>query len=204
VSVHSVWSVAVAVILGVTACSSNDAGPASTAVDDGTTATSSAPGDTTGGESGGAPAFPMDTKDALVSVLGPPDAYSAKVVVLDDGEATVETHTYADLSTRFDIVDGLVVGSEAVEPYPDGTLLPLHVSVLRLGMTEAEVRDSLIGVELTEVDGVALDMPAGSSVLAGGQVLICLFDDRVVYLQTYPLVPDDDGAFQAYLESDEP
>lgn len=163
------------------------------------------PGSTTlgGTTPGGAPTFPMDSREALVSVLGTPDAMSGKILVVGDLEMWVESYTYADLATRFDLSNGLVVGSEAIDPFPDGTLLPLHVGV-RLGMTEAEVRDTLIGFELTEVDGATFDLPAGSSILAGGQVMIGLFEDRVVYLQTYPLVPDADGEFQAYLDGDQP
>lgn len=71
-------------------------------------------------------------------------------------------------------------------------------------MSQAEVRDSLAGFELTEVQGTVLDLPVGSVVLAGGQVLVGLFEDRVVYYQTYPLVPDVDGEFQAYLDGDLP
>ena len=75
---------------------------------------------------------------------------------------------------------------------------------MRTGVTETEVREALAGYELTTVDATALDMPAGAKVLAGSQVLIGLVDDRVVYIQTYPLVPDEGGAFQAYLEGGQP
>ena len=159
---------------------------------------------TTGGAAQSvAPAVPMDTREALVSVLGTPDAVSGKIVVVDDLEMWVESLTYADLAMRFDVASGVVIGSEAIDPFPEGTLLPLHVRV-QLGMSQAEVRDSLAGFELTEVQGTVLDLPVGSVVLAGGQVLVGLFEDRVVSHQTYPLVPDVDGEFQAYLDGDLP
>ncbi|MBK9971102.1 MAG: hypothetical protein IPP16_10350 [Acidimicrobiaceae bacterium] len=159
---------------------------------------------TTGGAAQSvAPAVPMDTREALVSVLGTPDAVSGKIVVVDDLEMWVESLTDADLAVRFDVASGVVIGSEAIDPFPEGTLLPLHVRV-QLGMSQAEVRDSLAGFELTEVQGTVLDLPVGSVVLAGGQVLVGLFEDRVVYYQTYPLVPDVDGEFQAYLDGDLP
>ena len=54
------------------------------------------------------------------------------------------------------------------------------------------------------MQGKVVDLAVCSVVLAGGQVLVCPFEDRVVYYQTYPLVPDVDGEFQAYLDGDLP
>ncbi|MCU0259451.1 MAG: hypothetical protein MUE78_00390 [Ilumatobacteraceae bacterium] len=168
-----------------------------------------APGTTTASEGSvpaGSPAVVTDTVDALFAALGPPDAFTRKVVVLEDRDSTVDSVVYAELAQRFDAVDGIVVGSEDIEAFPDGTILPLSYSFfdVGIGMTEQEVRDSLAEVELVETEGTLLDLPPGSNVLAGSQIMVGLQDDQVVYVQTFPLVPDESGELQAYLEGSEP
>jgi hypothetical protein len=159
-----------------------------------------------GGSAGAAAAVVTDSKEALLGVLGPPDAFTTKVVAVGDAEVPVDSFVYAELGRSYEMVDGVVVGEEEVEAFPDGTMLPLHLGYydVRTGMTETEVRQSLEGYELTSIDAAALDMPAEATLLAAGQILIGLIDDRVVYIQTYPLVPDADGAFQDYLEGGQP
>ena len=89
-------------------------------------------------------------------------------------------------------------------------LLTLFIVLMALGTTSSWAsctRLSSPTVMLDMVVGrvvVPPDLPVGSVVLAGGQVLVGLFEDRVVYYQTYPLVPDVDGEFQAYLDGDLP
>jgi hypothetical protein len=154
----------------------------------------------------GSPAVVTDTVDALLAALGPPDAFTRKVVVLEDRDSTVDSMVYAELAQRFDVVDGVVVGSEDIEAYPDGTILPLSYAFfdVGIGMTEQEVRDSLAPVELVATDGAQLDLPSGSTVLAGSQIIVGLQDDQVVYVQTFPLVPDESGELQTYLDGSEP
>ena len=170
------------------------------------TGTGGSPDQATSASLGAGAAVVTDTKEALLGVLGAPDAFTSKVVVLDGAEVPVESFVYAELSRAYEMVDGVVVGEEEIEAFPDGTLLPLHLGYydMRTGVTETEVREALAGYELTAIDATSLDMPAGAKVLAGSQVLIGLVDDLVVYIQTYPLVPDEGGAFTAYLEGDQP
>jgi hypothetical protein len=155
---------------------------------------------------GGLPDSYTGSREALMSVLGPPDAFVSKVESLDGNDVAVETFFYAALAHRFDIVNDVVVGDEAIPPYPDGTILPLHISYydVRTGLTMQEVTKSLEQITLTPIDGTSLGLPDGTQVLAGDQVVIGLLDGLVFYVQTFPLVPDTTGSLRAYLDGSAP
>ena len=177
------------------------------AIVSGLTACSGSAGRSTGPGAGSAPLVNTDNREALMSVLGPPDAFTKKIVQVEGGpDATMESFVYAALAHRYDMVDGLVVGDEAIDPFPDGTVLPKHITYydVNVGAPAEDVRKAMTPIELTQTDGAALGMPAGAVVLTGGQLMVVLVDDKVVYAQTYPLVPDPSGELQAYLDGSEP
>ena len=72
-----------------------------------------------------------DTKEALLGVLGPPDAFTSKVAVLDAAEVPVESFVYAELGRSYEMVDGLVVGEEEVEAFPRRDVAPPAPGLLR-------------------------------------------------------------------------
>lgn len=149
--------------------------------------------------------IPADA-ESLFAVLGPPDIFQRELHVLDGQQVLVESYTYAEIGQRFDVVGGLVVGNEAIDEFPDGTLLPLqyHVYEVWPGAMRADVESSLEGVDLTEIDGAALELPEGATVLGAPQLVIGLLDGVVIYVETFALVPDEAGEFEAYLAGSEP
>jgi hypothetical protein len=147
------------------------------------------------------PAVASNTSDALISVFGFPDAFRTEVQVVDGESVMRQTYVYAEIGQRFDLVNGVVVGNEAIEPLPEDTLLPLHYSVYDVwpGMTRDEVIAAMAGVDLTPIDASSFTTEGGT-VLAGGQIVIGLLDDVVVYVETFPLVPDPSGEYEALLQ----
>lgn len=149
--------------------------------------------------------LPIRTRDDLVAVLGQPDSFRAELDALDGQDVLVESLVYGEIGQRFDLIDNVVTGSESIDPFPDDTLFPLQYSMneVRPGLTRADVDEFMTGVEFTEIDGEALGLP-GATVLSAGQLVLALFDDRVIYVETFPLVPDPDGTYQAYIQGATP
>ena len=133
-----------------------------------------------------------DRRPDLLAELGGPDAF---VVTADEIDGTVvrfESWMYYEAATQIDLVDGEILWSVEIGPLPDGTLYPLWYDPAEFELLTSmeEVRSGLGDVELVEV---ALDdeaVPSGMF-LAGDQLLLGFVDDQLVYVETFPLSPDE-------------
>ncbi|CAB4880400.1 unannotated protein [freshwater metagenome] len=141
-------------------------------------------------------------RQAVLDALGEPDAFRLTVNDLDGVSVTQESLVYGELTARIDLVDGVVAGTETIDPYPTGTMYPHQYSSweLRGGMTAQEARSALEGVELVSMDGSAVGIPGGTW-LAGNQLLLGFADNKLVYAETFPLTPDEAGTWLTEVQS---
>lgn len=137
---------------------------------------------------------PLDRRPELLAALGAPESFVLSVGTAEGVASRYESWQYWSSTTQVDLVDGEIAFNVALNPVPDGTVLPLDYAPdeFVLLSTVDEVRGSLVGVELTEVEGVAdeLDLP-GARTFVAEQLLLAFVDDLLVYVQTYPLLPVD-------------
>jgi hypothetical protein len=187
VSIRSVIGVVAVLTMGVSACGGSSGDEA--LIDDAATQHTDVP------DLAEALATDVDDQRGDVrAVLGGPDAFRVAIVPVDDGVVRHETWDYLDLATRIDFVDGQIVLTAELEAIDDGAWYPLHVdpSDFEAGMTRADVRARLDGVELHDLDLSEVVDPGGTA-LVGGQLFVTFSDDSLVTAQSFPLVPDPDG-----------
>ena len=137
---------------------------------------------------------PIDRRPDLLAQLGAPESFVLSVGAVDGVASRFESWQYWSSATQVDLVDGEIAFNIALNPVPDGTILPLAYAPdeFVLLSTVDEVQASLADLRLTEVDGVAeeLELP-GARTFVAEQLLLAFVDDLLVYVQTYPLLPEE-------------
>ncbi|HEX9260625.1 MAG TPA: hypothetical protein VF855_13885 [Acidimicrobiales bacterium] len=141
-----------------------------------------------------------DRRDAVRSVLGPPEAFKITFGEVNGQTVRYEAWSYPSLAARVDFVDGMVAWTATIEELPDGSLAPLQYGPeeFAAGMTPAQLHEALAGVELKDID--LGEVEPGLSAVVGGQLLAGFSDGRLVYVETFALVPDPGGELAAFVE----
>jgi len=105
---------------------------------------------------------PGDRRPDLLAQLGAPESFVLSVGSVDGVASRFESWQYWSSQTQVDFVDGEISFNVALQPVPDGTVLPLDYAPdeFVLLATVDEVRDTLVGVELTEVVDDIPDCPS--------------------------------------------
>ena len=142
---------------------------------------------------GGGDTDTEDRRPDLQAELGGPDAFVVTVDEVGGRAVRFESWMYYEAATQIDMVDGEVLWTIDVEPLPDGTLYPLQYDpgefILLASMSD--VQAGLVDVDLVEVS-VGEEVVPGGVFLAGDQLLLGFVDDRLVYVETFPLAPEGD------------
>lgn len=136
----------------------------------------------------------VDRRSELRAQLGSPDAFTIRAGEFDGSVSSFETWTYYSASTQIDLVDGEIAWTVPIEPLPDGSLLPVlyDPEEFELLSSSAVVFGALGDVELEPIDGAADGFGVeGAELWAGEQLLVAFVDDQLIYVETYPLAPDD-------------
>jgi hypothetical protein len=135
---------------------------------------------------------PEDRRPRVLEELGAPDAFSIRFDTVEGQVVRWESWSYFDFGHSFDFVDGELLWTVELDPIPDGSLYA-HFYVpedFQAHMSTAEVRELLPGQSLVEVDLSEGDIEGGL-VLAGDQILLAFDQDRLVYVETFILAPEE-------------
>jgi hypothetical protein len=135
----------------------------------------------------------IDRRPAVLSELGGPDAF---VITVDEVGGTVsrlESWTYFSAQTQIDFIDGELLWDIEIEPLAEGAWLPRGYSPVEFTML-ASVDDtlaSLTDVDLQPVEAVTDFEVEGAELWAGEQLALGFIDDRLIYVETFPLAPGE-------------
>ncbi len=141
---------------------------------------------------GGSDVEGADRRPDILAELGGPDAFVVTVDEVDDTVVRLESWRYYETATQIDFIDGEVLWSVAIDSLPDGTLYPLWYDPAEFTMLTSmeEVLSVLDDIALTEIDPGEEAMP-DTVLLAGDQLLLAFTDDKLVYVETFPLSPEE-------------
>jgi hypothetical protein len=142
-----------------------------------------------------------DQRPNILDQLGPPDAFTLEWQELEGELVRWEEWSYFDFQSRFDFVDGELLWTLDLDPAPSGSIYAHAIDPLAFnaGMSVAEIQALLSDVELVELPLEEAEIPGGL-LLAGDQVLLGFDQDRLVYVQTFILTPEEPLEFAADVE----
>ena len=131
------------------------------------------------------------------ATLGRPDAFDISFVAVEGGQVRMESWRYYQFGTRVDFVDGEAVWTMEIEPAPAGTLFAAWYDPtdFEAGMSGAEASRVIAAASPAGAAPERIDLAeggedlAGGSTLVGDQILVGLYEDRVVYVETVALAP---------------
>ena len=156
-------------------------------------ATSSAPADLAAALA----AAVVDDRPEVLATLGRPDAFDISFVAVEGGQVRLESWRYYQYGTRVDFADGEAVWTMAIEPTPAGTIFAAWYDPLafQAGMSGAEAAQVIAAASPAGAAPERIDLAEGGDDLDGGsslvgdQIVVSLYEDRVVYVETVALVP---------------
>jgi hypothetical protein len=140
----------------------------------------------------------VDDRPQVLAALGRPDAFDISIVLVEGVKVRTESWRYYQYGTRVDFVDGEAVWTAAIEPLPDGTLFAAWYDPLAFDtdMTGPELSQMVAAASPAGAAPVAIDLSAGGEDLAGGtalvgdQIMVGLYEDELVYVETVALMPE--------------
>ncbi|MBN1318149.1 MAG: hypothetical protein JXA42_21890 [Anaerolineales bacterium] len=140
-----------------------------------------------------------DQRSELLRLLGRPDAFSLVEVLVEDEPVRRESWFYFRYLTRIDLVDGQAVMTVDLEETPVETIFPAWYDPLTFpkGMSGREAiqqagKASPAGAVPTQIDSSGLgEELAGGEMWVGDQIVLGIFDGRLVYVETVPLFPEE-------------
>jgi hypothetical protein len=139
----------------------------------------------------------VDDRPGVLATLGRPDAFDISIVAVEGGQVRMESWRYYQFGTRVDFVDGEAIWTMEIEPVPDGTLFAAWYDPMAFeaGMPAAEASQVIAAASPAGAAPERIDLAeggedlAGGSALVGDQILVGLYEDRVVYVETVALEP---------------
>ncbi len=140
----------------------------------------------------------VDDRPGVMLELGRPDAFDISIVHVEGGDVRMESWRYFQYATRVDFVDGEAVWTVAIDPVPEGTIFAAWYDPLAFtsGMSLEEVTTLASAQSPAGMVPVYIDVSQGGEDLAGGmilvgdQILIGIEENKVVYVETVPLIPE--------------
>ena len=140
----------------------------------------------------------VDDRPQVLAYLGRPDTFDISLVEVEGGRVRLESWRYFQYGTRIDFVDGEAVLTAEIEPMPDGTLFAAWYDPLTFGdgMSADEAIQTVAAASPAGAAPQRFELAeggeelAGGALLAGDQILIGLYEERVVYVETLALMPE--------------
>ena len=139
-----------------------------------------------------------DHRPEVYAALGRPDAFDIAIVEVAGVPVRQESWRYYQYGTQVDFVDGSALWVTEIDPLPEGTIFPAWYDPLAFydGITGTVAVQVAAGASPASTIPQRIDLSAGGEDLAGGsalvgdQIVIGLFEDQVVYVETIALVPE--------------
>jgi hypothetical protein len=143
---------------------------------------------------------PQDNRPQMLKQMGPPDSFTITFLKANGIPMRQEEWSYFDDKTRFDFLNGNLLWTINLQPMPDMVITAITYDPLSFkdGMTEAEVRTllsdrNLAPIDLTSAGFTPADLTelglTGAEILAGDQILLGFDQGKLVYVETFALVP---------------
>lgn len=132
-----------------------------------------------------------DHRERMLELMGPPDTFRLIFQELVGSLVRREEWSYYDLGARFDFVDGQLIWSVDLEPVPEVAVYAHFYDPRDFNayMSTAEAREVLADQELAEMDLTDGDIPGGL-MLGADQLMLGFDQDRLVYAESFYLVPE--------------
>ena len=135
----------------------------------------------------------------MLRLLGQPDAFNLLEVLVEDQPVRRESWYNFRYLTRIDIVDGQAVMTVDLEETPLETIFPAWYDPLTFpeGMSGPEAikqagNASPAGSIPTQIDSSGLgEELAGGEMWIGDQIILGVFEGRLVFVETVPLFPEE-------------
>jgi hypothetical protein len=141
----------------------------------------------------------IDERPEVLARLGRPDAFTISTQTVEGIEVVIESWRYYQFGTRIDFADGEVAWTIDIDPLPEGTFLPAWYDPreFKIGMTAAEAVQAAASASPAGAEPQVIDLASGgddfedSTALVGDQIVIGIYQDRVVYVETMALFPKE-------------
>lgn len=138
-----------------------------------------------------------DDRPGVRDYLGKPDAFDIAIVEVEGVAVRMESWRYYQFGLQVDFVDGEAVWMIELEPLPEGTFFARWYDPLDFvtGMTGAEAAQLVATSSPAGEEPQRIDLAEGGEDLAGGttlvgdQIVIGLYNDLMVYVETIALIP---------------
>jgi len=138
-----------------------------------------------------------DNRQEVMGYLGRPDAFTISIISVEGVDVRMETWRYYQYATRVDFINGEAVWTAEIEPVPDGTIFAAWYDPLKfeIGMTGTEASNVAAFASPSGDIPESIDLSSGGEDLTGGialigdQIMIGLFQDQLVYVETVALFP---------------
>lgn len=140
-----------------------------------------------------------DHRPQTLDIMGRPDVFSIIEMDVDGHKLIRESWVYYGLATQVDFINGEAVFTSSLDPVPDETIFPAWYDpgLFSAGMTAAEIIQAASSAspagtipESIMAETTNEEFPGGE-ILIGDQILIGVFADRVVYIETVALFPEE-------------
>ena len=141
----------------------------------------------------------QDHRPQTLEMMGRPDVFSIIEMDVDGHKLVRESWVYYGLATQVDFINGEAVFTSSLDPVPEETIFPAWYDpeLFSAGMTAAEIIQAASSAspagtvpESIMAEATSEEFPGGE-ILIGDQILIGVFADRVVYIETVALFPEE-------------
>ena len=140
----------------------------------------------------------VDNRQDVYSLLGRPDAFDIAVVEVEGTPVRTESWRYYQYGAQVDFVDGSAIWVSELEPVPEDTIFAAWYNPLDFvdGITGTQAIEVATAASPARVmpQQIALsdgdDEMAGGYALIGDQIVIGLYEDQVVYIETIAFMPE--------------
>ncbi len=139
-----------------------------------------------------------DHRPEIFAYLGQPDAFDIAIVVVEGEPVRMESWRYYQFGTQIDFVDGNALWVVEIDPMPAGTIYAAWYNPLDFfdGITGTQALRIATDASPTGIEPQRIDLSEGGEDLIGGfalvgdQIVIGLYDDQVIFVETIAFVPE--------------
>lgn len=139
-----------------------------------------------------------DHRPEIYEFLGQPDAFDIAIVMVEGVPVRMESWRYYQFGTQVDFVDGNALWVVEIDSMPAGTVFAAWYNPLDFfdGITGTQAIRIATAASPTGIEPQIIDLSEGGedlmggSALVGDQIVIGLYDDQVIYVETIAFVPE--------------
>lgn len=140
----------------------------------------------------------IDHRPEVYAYLGRPDAFDIAVIEVEGVLVRMESWRYYQYGTQVDFVDGSAIWVVEIDPMPEGTIFAAWYDPMAFfdGITGTSAIQIATDASPDNMAPQIIDLAEGGEDLVGGyalvgdQIVIGLFQDQVVYVETIAFVPE--------------